>query len=279
MKIPVGIITYNPDSSRFKENFMSIINNKYVSEVIIVDNCSSNIHDIESITQAYKNTSIIHNLRNEGIAKALNQICKHSIEKGYKWVVTLDQDSIISNNLLEIYSTHTEDTNNGIICCRIEEIHYGTMYKSKTHGEDYISQCITSGNMINLKALEDIGFFDESLFIDGVDFDICIRMSKFGYRILRLNEAYISHEIGHSRKVSLFGKTAMVLNHSETRLYYIARNYIYIGLEYHCLQKWLGEVLKRILLVLLYENGKFKKISYMFRGIYHGIKGSLGPIH
>ena len=279
MKIPVGIVTYNPDSARFKSNFLSIINNTHVSEIIIVDNNSSNIKEIEDITHSYNSVTIIRNTKNEGIAKALNQICKDAIEKGYEWVVTLDQDSIISDNLLKTYSEHTADKQNGIVCCRIEEVHYGTMYKSRKTGEDYISQCITSGNMINLKAISEIGFFNEALFIDGVDFDICIRMTKQGYKILRVNEAFISHEIGHSRKVSFFGKTAMVLNHSETRLYYIARNYIYIGIKYRCVKRWLTEVLKRILLVLIYENKKIKKTSYMIKGIYHGVKGDLGPIH
>ena len=67
-------------------------------------------------------------------------------------------------------------------------------------------------NHIEKKDIFDkIGGFDEKLFIDGVDFDFCIRMRKAGYGILRSNNVYLLQEVGKGRSKSLFGKTFSIM--------------------------------------------------------------------
>ena len=89
--IYVGIITYNPNIERLNENINAVIDG---AEIIIVDNNSENINDIEYIINKYPNIKIIKNSKNLGIAKALNQAMEYGYMNSYDWMLTLDQDSV-----------------------------------------------------------------------------------------------------------------------------------------------------------------------------------------
>lgn len=278
-EIVAGIVLYNPDLGRLRMNIEAIERNGYVNQIVVVDNHSNNLDEAEQLLATHTTTHLIRNTKNVGIARALNQIAQYATEKGAAWVLTLDQDSVIPDGLIGEYLNYTNLPNVGIIACRIVDMNYGQMHTSRTEGWEYIEQCITSGSLLNLTAWKQVGGFCEKLFIDGVDFDFCIRLRQKGYKILRTNNTYLTHEIGHGRSVKIAGRKALVLNHSALRLYYIARNYLYIGITHNEKAKWIKEVMKRMLLVALYEKDKLNKLRHMARGIRHALKGELGEIH
>ena len=74
MKYIAGIVLYNPDLGRLKENIESIC--KQVDKVILIDNGSDNIREIEDLIKEYLNCILLKNGENMGIAYALNQILK-----------------------------------------------------------------------------------------------------------------------------------------------------------------------------------------------------------
>lgn len=277
MRFCVGIVTYNPSLERLSENIESILSESGIGVLFIVDNGSSNIDGIRWTVSGNSRVHLIENGENRGIADALNTLCCKSVESGYDWLLTMDQDSVISKDYLRHYDnlarTHHEA---GIICCRVEDRNFGRMYNAPESGWDVVERCITSGSMMNLSVWQKVGGFDVSLFIDGVDFDYCMTLSENGYPIVRTGDAYILHEVGHGRHVRLFGRNALVMNHGELRLYYIARNYLYIGKKHGQKGKWRREVLKRMLIVLLYEKMKIQKLKAMMRGVCHFRSGNMG---
>ena len=98
--ILAGITLFNPDVARLEENISSIYGQ--VDRVICVDNGSDNIKSIEDcVLKNWKNITIIKNGKNEGIAKALNQMFEFAIEQQYEYVLTLDQDSVCPDNIIE----------------------------------------------------------------------------------------------------------------------------------------------------------------------------------
>ena len=100
--ILAGITLFNPDVARLEENISSIYGQ--VDRVICVDNGSDNIKSIEDcVLKNWKNITIIKNGKNEGIAKALNQMFEFAIEQQYEYVLTLDQDSVCPDNIIEEY--------------------------------------------------------------------------------------------------------------------------------------------------------------------------------
>lgn len=279
MRCAVGIVTYHPSISRLKENVNSVI--EETEKIFIADNGSSNIAEIRLIADADKRIRLIELGENMGIATALNALCRAAEQEGYGWLLTLDEDSVMAEGFLSRYDDLQGHDEAGIICCRVEDRNYGRMYNSPDNGWEYIERTITSGSMMRLSAWRACGGFDEKLFIDGVDFDYCMTLKEHGYRIMRTNDTYILHEVGHGRHTRLFGHNALVMNHSRVRLYYIARNYLYIGHKHNCIRHWRREVLKRILVVLLYEDCKCAKIKSMLSGIRdyrHGIMGKNNTI-
>lgn len=272
--IVCGIVTFNPDIERFRQNLSVVTASDDISKIIVVDNGSGNVEEIASLLD--HRSILLRNAQNEGIARALNQIFLQAGEWASDWVLTLDQDSILSVNAVEVYKRQIERNRRaGVVSCRVVNERFGNMYTKSESGCDEVAHCITSGSMVRMEAWRNAGTFFEPLFIDGVDFDFCIRIRKAGYSILRCNEVALQQRIGRSYKVKLFGRDALVLNHNTVRYYYIARNYLFIGHKYGQSLHWTAEVLKRALLVLLFENKKGEKLRAMCRGVRHAVEGKL----
>lgn len=264
MKYAIGIVTYQPDLPRLEENLKAA--RLQAAPILIVDNGSRNVADIRALAEG---AILIENPSNLGIATALNQLCLRAVDEGYEWVVTLDQDSVIQPDMLQELCRYTDQADVAIICPRIEDRHLGRLHTQHTSGTEYIDHAITAGNMVRLEAWQAVGGFTDELFIDGVDFDFCLKLREGGWKILRTNNVCLVQEIGHGRKISLpFHHQMSVLNHSPQRLYYIARNYLWIGRRHHQRLHWTLEVAKRMLIVLCFEDQKWPKLRAMLKGIF-----------
>lgn len=277
MEYAIGIVTYQPDLTRLQENLKAAADQLQRGPILIVDNGSDNIANIRTIADGISTITLIQNPSNLGIATALNQLCRKAQELGCEWLVTLDQDSVIQSGMLEEFSHYTSQQDLGIICPRIEDRHLGRQHTRLTSGTEYISHAITAGNMVRLTAWEAVGGFTEALFIDGVDFDFCLKLREGGWQILRANNVCLVQEMGHGRRIALpFHHQMSVLNHSPQRLYYITRNYLWIGRQHHQRLHWTIEVAKRMFIVLCFEKQKWQKLRFMLKGISHYHQGKMG---
>lgn len=277
MKYAIGIVTYQPELSRLSDNLRAAFASMMVSRVIIYDNHSDNCETIRQLTALDSHCLLMEGDENRGIAYALNALCQKAVDEGCDWILTLDQDSVIPKGLLEEFDHYTDQEDLGIICPGIIDRNMGREYTRQTSGTEYITQCITAGNLVRLKAWQKTGGFSEKLFIDGVDFDFCMKMGEAGFKILRTNNVCLLQEVGHGRKIPLpFHHQMSVLNHSPQRLYYIARNYLYIGRRYHQRWHWAIEVAKRMFIVACFEDNRREKLRAMFLGIRHYRQGKMG---
>lgn len=271
MKICAGIVAYNPDILRLKENIDAIC--KQVEEVVVVDNSSENVNEIEEIISKYDNLSLIKNRKNEGIAKALNQIIIWAKENEYAWALTLDQDSICYDNIISGYMPYTSMEKVGLIICDIEDRNCHLKQKEYKQPYEVIKKCITSGCLTNVATCVEIGLFDEKLFIDSVDYDMCYSMQEAGYKIINVHFIGLLHEVGRSERHSILGFEFAVTNHSALRKYYISRNSTYL-IKKHKLNKWYeyAVIYRRIFTVLFFEQDKKNKCIAILRGIRDGWK-------
>lgn len=271
-RICAGIVTYNPDMERLKENISAIINQ--VEKIIIIDNHSNNISEIQEYIKVYSAIVCIKNSDNLGIAAALNQIVLWSKQQDFSWVLTLDQDSVCQPGLIEAYKKHLYLNKVGMFTCDIVDRNY-IINKKTGNMQDYeqVSKCITSGCLTNILACIESGMFDEKLFIDSVDYDMCYSMQEHNYSIVLVHMKGLLHEVGKSRKYNILGFEFAVNNHSSLRKYYISRNSIYTTRKHH-LNKWKEDfiVYKRIFTVLFFEENKIEKIGAILKGIKDGKK-------
>lgn len=267
-----GIVLYNPDIDRLNENISAIL--PQVDKIVLIENGSSN----REYLQDFRNYDIIENEENMGIAYALNQIMQYAHEQKSEWALTLDQDSVVPNNLVSTYRKLIEIDKVGMISCKIVDRNFGETKenKAKVSGYEEIPMCITSASLLNYQAWKDVGGFTEKLFIDAVDFDICLSLREHGYKIICTYDTMLLHEVGHSEIKKLFGREYLVYHHSPIRYYYMIRNGLYLGYRHHFLPHAILRAGRQLVMVLLYEDKKFAKIKLMFKGILHAIVGRYG---
>ena len=196
----------------------------------------------------------------------------YAYEHNYKWYLTLDQDSVAPSNLIESYLMHIEDSC-ALITCRVIDRNFEST--SQFSNTEYVNTCITSACFNNTDICRLLGGYDDVLFIDSVDHDLCFRVRKFGFKILRVNTVALFHELGHSKKVCLLGKHFVVYNHTPIRSYYIFRNRIYLGRKYHFLLNSIKYILIRLLLIIGYEKDKSEKIRLAIKGVFDGFNMKL----
>ena len=272
-QICAGIVLYNPNEDRLAENINAIL--PQVSWLILVDNGSNNIESILKQWDKKSKIKFILNIKNEGIAKALNQMCETASAANSKWILTLDQDSVCPSNLIENFLKYTKLNKIGIICPRFELNIDGHILNKTTSSVDYVDYCITSASLTNLEAWYKSGKFDEWMFIDCVDYDFCLKLINKGYRIIRLNDVVINHEVGNLQIMKLpYGKKIILHNHNPIRNYYISRNTIYILKKYwknKSVYKWIPRLIYWQIFKLAFEKNKIKTLKSFFKGVKDGI--------
>lgn len=268
MKTLAGITLYNPDINRLKENINGIY--KQVDKLLFIDNASKNIDEVKKMIFDFgyeKNIEqdffqFIYNQKNEGVAYALNEILDYANDNSYEWFLTLDQDSVSNPGLIDKYKKYIRQDDVAMMTCCIKDRNFETDDKME---EDYmyIERCITSAAFNNTKIIKELGGFDNELFIDSVDFDICATIIENGYKILKINYEGILHEVGHTKTIKIFGKTEYIYNHPPFRTYYFIRNAIIINNKHKSLNTLKNKlrVIKREMLMIIFQKNKKENIK------------------
>lgn len=290
--IAVGVVLYNPDNiERVQSSLQSIL--QQVNAVYVFDNSTKENNIIFSA-----NTTYMTEHENKGIAYALNRIMEKAQSEGYEWLVTMDQDSVIPEGLINAYEEHSVDDSIGIICPQVIDTRRSYMEVKKEPKEEFIDFCITSASCTRISAWEYVGKFDEWLFIDLVDNDFCKRMIASGFTILRLNDLVLNQEFGKiipkSEKTQRFwNRIAKILHNdnfgklgyskyvSPMRVYYTCRNIIYVNKKlknygktgykenYNC-NRFLGFMISFVAPSILRAQEKDKVIKAAWTGLRDG---------
>lgn len=273
------IITYNVEND-FKKRINKLKGK--VDEIIVVDNGSKD-KTISMLKELEREITIIYLEENKGIAYALNKGINYSIKKGYNWILSLDHDSIITDdmikNMLNCYESFDEDFKEKVamlVPIHVEEKEYKSNASSITQvsSVSYMEVLteITSGALTKAEIYKNIGMYDERLFIDLVDHDYCLYLNKKGFKIIQVKSAILIHNLGESVKKSLLGLKMIPTNHSPLRRYYMSRNRHYIWNKYkNDFPKWVLKDKRRFitenLKIILFEDSKIEKFKYIRNGI------------
>ncbi len=272
--IYAGIVTYNPDIEVLKKNIEAISNQ--LNCVVVVDNASANVEEIKKITTDI-GIEVICNARNEGIAKALNQLMGYGKECGFGWMLSLDQDSVCPpdycKKMLEVLKLVP---NPGIVAPTIVDKTVGIVGHNPICEFQEVRTCITSGAFVKIDVWEKVGKYDEAMFIDSVDFEFCYRVRKYGYKVVQVKDVELSHKLGGCEMHHFLFWKIRVNHHSAFRKYYIARNNIYYPLKHHLwlhLARGNWRNLWGLLIIYLYEDNKNDKAVSLLKGWRDGYKG------
>lgn len=286
-KVAAIIVSYNPDSNLFDS--INLLLNQ-VEKVIIVDNGSKEkyVKYIKSINE--DKIEIILNKENLGIATALNIGVRKALENGYEWILTMDQDSKASPDMVKkmfnVYNSINREERKDILSIFpnfVDERIQSIEENSNMNSYEYVDADITSGNLLRKEVFEKVGFFDDSLFIDLVDTDFCMRLNEKGIKMIKIRDAVLYHSLGESKTIKGILGSFNTSNHSALRRYYMTRNRFYIWEKYKCLNSFTLNRDKKLfkkefVKIILGEKDKVNKIKMVLRGYKDykkGIKGKL----
>jgi rhamnosyltransferase len=280
MNIAGVVILYNP-ADGLEERINSY--KEGLKKMIVIDN--SELKAKPELIKMWEgeHISYLHDGKNAGIAKRLNQAAQIAITENYDWLLTMDQDSYFKEGDFAYYLNclvgYTE---------KEKVAQFGVLYENINNQKisctpKNVTKLITSGSIINLKAYLDVGSFDENLFIDGVDSEYGLRAHLKGYFNVQFIHIKLEHAIGeesYHRSLKSLKKTPRIL-HSPIRLYYLTRNFLYIRTFYKSKLDPEVNMLFRSLMYhiknnLLYNKSRMEVIKNIWKGVADFRAGKFG---
>lgn len=249
MQLSCVVILYNPSEANI-EGIKSYIN--LVDYMIIVDN-SDNGTDYHQNFENISNLELIKLSHNMGLGYALNVGCKRAISKGFKYAITMDQDSKL---LKDGFKGYTETILNRSDVAVLSP-QYIIDRKKPIKLKDEINSVLwtmQSACIFNLQILSQLGFFREDFFVDVIDYEFCLRANKNNYSVLK----NYNYAIKHSPAITKYTKVIKIGYGycSPLRIYYQSRNLRAITQQYKHLKIKILLLIKFLKIILLFNNKK-----------------------
>jgi rhamnosyltransferase len=231
-----------------------------------------------------ENLVYVDGMGNQGLSYAIIETTKICIDKGIHWLITFDQDSKAGNDMMDIMrqfiNTYKDINKIGIISPTIREKEL--KYSKPAYEYSYMDWVIQSGALHNLNAYRAIDGYDDNIFIHQVDTDYCFQLRAKGYKIIRLNDAILNHNVSDDGVILKYihGRKIYINKFSPMRYYYILRNNMYCLKKYRNSNRIFCADLKRNNRILydtwLLDNQKLKKLRAMILAVLDYWFGYMG---
>jgi rhamnosyltransferase len=215
-----------------------------VDIIYVVDNTEN--PDIENEIYKLDDVSVLKSSGNLGISGAYHLAFEYALSQGKDWCWTFDQDSVARGNALEELlnsSKHIKNNKVGILASTGISKKNGSLYKGnnaswlrlqKPNYRNSIYKCdlvISAGSLTNLNYFKEFGYSFKDMFIDWVDFEICIDMNRHGYSIYSCQTSFFDHYIGGDEEADYADSDNDAEEISDLRLTYLTKNSLKVILE------------------------------------------------
>ena len=210
--------------------------------------------------------------KNLGIAHAFNIGASLALAQGHDLILTMDDDSRAEPEMIGHFVRFLSSCDDQSAIGILSPNHCYDGYTDELEiGNREILTAISSGSLVSLRCYEKVGPFLEPLFIDYVDFEYCLRLREQRYKIFRVGDAVLYHQLGKMESRKILGVKVGVTHHSPLRLYYRTRNRFFVASEY--VFKFPGFVVRDVMIlvneiikILLFETNRGEKLAMMTRG-------------
>lgn len=301
------LVTYNPDLETLLTAFQTI--SKQVSNILIVDNASLNFSDnwLEGLKdQIPAKLFFLQQKENLGIAAAQNIGIEMALTLDTDFVWLLDQDSIPSCSmvaeLLEVITCAQSKLDAIPVAAvgpTIVDKHTGKYYYFMTdrNGLPYkwmpskvikelplfqeVTVLVSSGTLISIEAIKNIGGMRSNYFINHVDTEWCLRAKALGHKLLGVPASKLEHQFGDTTKQVWFFGYKEVIYHSPLRNYYDIRNTLLMLSDTKMTWIWKAHFIVRLMRMayfLVFAEERWLRINYITLGVFHGIKRLSGRL-
>ena len=265
------IVYYNPPNEIVKKWENIVLEHFFVHFIIVDNSCYENLHPLS------KNCSYISLFENKGIAYAQNQGIEYAINKENDYIIFFDQDSDVPEgyfeNIISEYRRIKKSIPNlAMLGPKVINKETNESYKTKgaSSSDEYVltSTLISSATVAEINTFIEIGLMDDSLFIDGVDFEWCWRAVGKGYVCARTQRVSLLHKVGQQYKLFL-GYPIIVS--TPIRYFYQYRNFLKLIRRDYVPRSWkIKTSIRRfveLFVVPFYADKKWETFHQMLRGI------------
>lgn len=244
--------------------------------IIVIENSLD--HELKKkLEKKYSNVRVIIPDKNTGNGGGVNIGLKLAKTK---FVLYLDIDVNLAQSVIEkLYSYAIRFNDFSIIGPSIEGLNYKENYYlkkniyDKVHSMNFITGCAL---FFNMQALEEIGYYDENIFLYYEENDLYLRSLKKNYKIYLIEDAKIKHT--GNRSTDLINKEEIEINRNWhfmwSTFYFHKKHYGLLTAYNKTLLKLLSAILKYLLFSILRQDYN-KKIYYArMSGIYNAMVGN-----
>ena len=292
------VVAYHPDAERLRQ-LVEALETQVVRTILVVNG------PLEEETEAGlsgldpAHTTRLVNARNVGLAAAQNQGIEVARQHGADAVVFFDQDSLPPSSAVAALERvwlerEAKGESPGAVGVAYQGegsahwpgfvgIRWWGFGRRPCRSEADIVEAdflISSGSLIPMRVLDEVGAMDEALFIDHVDTEWCLRAAAKGYRFFGVCSVRMTHALGeHSQRI-WFGRWRQVSSHHPVRYYYMFRNSVLLYRRRYVRLDWkLGDVLRSLQMLVffgLFASRRREVLGMMFRGWRDGLRNRGG---
>jgi rhamnosyltransferase len=286
------IVTFHPDRDVLMDLVKSVA--PQVQAAVVVDNDShpALIQGVEDFA------ALLPQVANVGLATAQNIGIAWARDEGHTHVLLLDHDSAPDEVMVaELVRVSCDLAREGRKVAAVgptfhdpreprespfKRIGFPLSHKVWCEGESSV-RCdflISSGALIPIAVLDDVGDMNDDLFVDNVDLEWSFRARDRGYELHGVCAATMGHRLGDDRRAVLFGARVTVI-HSPVRLYYMMRNRTLLYRMPTTPRTWIAQDILRVpvkfLIFAALIGPRRRNASMMLRGLRDGVLGRRGP--
>jgi len=291
------IVSYKPRIGMLRSVVDSVVHQ--VGTVLLFDNATPDpaladyLNAIDS-----PSVEVMRSPSNVGLGAAMNHAIAHAKQRGFGYLLLLDQDSVPDPAMVSLLKIALQqlqrservaavgpqfrDSRSGYVAPFIRVAFPASQQLFGGPGQRI--QCdflISSGTLLSLDALATIGGMDESLFIDNVDLEWCFRAVHRGFALYGVCDAQMGHSIGDSLRASRLKRSGFMV-HQPLRLYYIMRNRVLLYGRKETPGRWIAQDVPRLVLkfvgTALFLSPRRAYLRCMILGLYDAIRGVTGPM-
>ena len=226
------VTLYYPNKANI-ENIIGI--SKQVDRLIVCDN-TPNKMSLERF-EGYNEIRYYSNGKNNGLSAAFNEVLKDTSNSWHDddFIIFFDQDSKIPDGYIESLVREfqiIENAGHKIGC--LGPVYFNNSnqnieiprQKKRINDHDFIvNSVITSSMLCKYSVLSSVGFWNEDVFLDLADWDLCWRMRERGYYSFKTDAVLLNHTLGTGE----YRKGRMRIRYGAAiREYYQVRDGLYL---------------------------------------------------
>lgn len=297
------ILTYQPELAEVTRLIDWI--GRQVGGVIVVDNGSiaSCREALAKFVAAQSGVEWLPLGRNLGVAAGHNIGIGRAIERGFRFTLILDQDSLPAPDMV----VKLVDGYQALVVRGERVASVGPRYLEYNSGrESYFVRfgffgfrkvwcggdsrgairanfLISSGALLLNEAFQKVGSMREDFFIDHVDTEWFLRAGRNDWKVYGICGARMEHKLGGQRLRVWVGRWREIPLHTPLRYYYMSRNSIYMYTNWQYPLRWkIGHSWRlagMFAAIVVFCPGRFSHMQMMLIGAWHGLCGRLGRYH